>query len=83
MSFGWLKPLNELQVAVGRLEDGIEAFQHVAVTVLQFGIGIEYVQNGLVVLVNQNHGAAACLPVGGFEHLHKAASQIQYTLSRR
>ena len=61
-------------MAVGRLEYGVEAFQHVAVTVLQRSVGIEHIQYRLIVLVNQHHAAAPRLFVGCFEHTGKAVA---------
>ena len=71
---GYTCQQHKLQVAVGRLEYGVETFQHITVTVFQRSVGIEHIQYRLVVLVNQHHAAATRLFVGSFEHTGKAVA---------
>ena len=59
----------ELQVAVRSLEDRIETLQHIPVAVLQLRIRIQYIQNRLVVLINEHYRPTACLLVGGTEYI--------------
>ena len=68
---------DELQVCIGSLEDGVEGLQHVAVSVFQTGVHIEYVQNRFVVFINQYHGPSSGLLVCCLEHLDKASSHVQ------
>ena len=62
--FGHAREEDELKVLVCRLEYGIEAFEDIAVLLLQCLVHIKHVQNRLVVFVNQYHRAASALFVG-------------------
>ena len=75
---------DELQVIVRSLEYRIESFQHFPVPVLQqhfllFSLNarIEYVQDRLVVFVNQHHTTSTRLFMGLFEQVSKAVSHIR------
>ena len=93
MSLGWLNPLNtltcenlelghscqqdKLQVCIGSLKHRVEGLQHVAVSVLQTGVHIEYIQNRFVVFINQYHGPSSGLLVRCAEDLDKPSSHVQ------
>ena len=68
---------HELQVLVRRLEHGVEGLEHVAVPVFERGVHIEHVQYRLVVFVDEHHGPASRLLVGGTEHMAETEPQSQ------
>jgi len=63
---------HKLQVAVRPFEHRIEAFQYIPMTVFQIAICIQYIQNRLVVLINEHYRPTACLLVGGTEYITEA-----------
>ena len=79
---------HELQVAVGRLEGGVERLQDVAVAVLQKNLfafavagvitGVEHVEDGLVVLVHQHHGTTAGTLAGTLQNALEAVADGRF-----
>ena len=76
---------HELQVGICPLEDRIESFQHRAVPVLQLvfraldihlDVHVQHIQNRLVVLVHQDHAAAAVLLVRLRQHVGETAPDV-------
>ncbi|SCI49346.1 Uncharacterised protein [uncultured Bacteroides sp.] len=74
---GYSRQQDKLQVCIGSLKHRVEGLQHVAVSVLQAGIHIEYIQNRFVVFIDQYHGPSSGLLMRRAEHLDKPSSHVQ------
>ena len=62
--FGDTRQEDKLQMFVGTLENRVKGFQYITVLFFQIFVHIKYVQNRLVIFVNQHHRTATALLVG-------------------